>query len=271
MNHWLFRAGKALLFLVLCGAALSAPAAESDQNRLLVVGDLYCPYTCDPQRGPPGYAVELLQAIFEPRGYEIEYQVLPWSRAQLGVRNQLYSIAIGSSNETHSGLVFPAEPLGYISNHFVVRTESRWRYRGPASLDEISLGFVEGYDYGETLNRFLDQDRAASRLQPLTGEDATERILGMLQRGRIDAFIEDKGVAFYLARQLGIRDQLTEAGREGNPIVLFPGFAKNSPRTAAYMRLYDEGIRSMRQNGRLEALLQRYGLQDWCRAELPGC
>ena len=66
----------------------------------------------------PGYAVEILKAIFEPQGIAVDYQKQPWSRALVDLEAGTNDAAIGGT----AGGVFSDNPKHWSGDHCVDTT-----------------------------------------------------------------------------------------------------------------------------------------------------
>ncbi|MEH6472497.1 MAG: transporter substrate-binding domain-containing protein [Halopseudomonas sp.] len=240
----------------------TAVAAESLAT-IQVVADPYCPYNCAVEAPQIGYVVELIRLIYEPAGYQVEYQTIPWSRALQAVERGTFSAAIGASRDTGSALVLPKQPVGVIRTGFIKRKGDQWRYLDHSSLVEITLGAVANYDYGSKMNAYLKDNAENTKVLQLRGEDAVKRNLLLLQRGRIDTFLVDFNVGLYMARKLGIQQQMSMGELYGDALPIYLGFSPARSDAQHLADLYDAGIRKLRNNGQLDVLLNRYGLTDW--------
>jgi len=242
---------------------LSSGLAAADQRPLLTLAaDDWCPYNCSVAAAPPGYVLELARAIFEPLGVRVTYRRQPWARTLQAVRNAEVSAAIGATRDELPLAIFPAEPIGQFQGYLIQRREADWHYHDNASLQGKRLGVINSYDYGP-FNTFLDSLRGSPDLAVLSGDDAGRRALAMLVRGRLDGYVEDRAVALYTARQMGVADQVRVDAPVAPPLRLYLAFSAQDPAAARYAQLWTAGIRSMRADGRLAAILARYGVSDW--------
>ncbi len=240
----------------------TAIAAEP-LTTIQVVADPYCPYNCAVDAPQIGYVVELIRLIYEPTGYVVAYQTIPWSRALQAVERGTFSAAIGASRGTGSTLVLPKHSVGVIRTGFIKRKGDQWRYMDHSSLVDVTLGVVANYDYGPKMNAYLKDNSDNTKVLRLRGEDAVKRNLLLLERGRIDTFLEDFNVGLYMARKLGIQQHLSMDDFYGDALPIYLGFSPARPDAQHLADLYDAGIRKLRNNGQLDVLLSRYGLADW--------
>jgi len=248
---------------VLVAAPLFAvlPAAQADTITLRA--DDWCPYNCDPASEQPGYAVEIARKVFEAAGHTVDYQLMPWARTLVEVRNGNVDGAIGAAPDEAEGLVFPELNIGVADNSFWIKKGNAWRYAGPASLESIRLGAILDYTYSADVDAYLAANRGkAGKVTLATGDDALEKNFKMLDLGRLDAVIENTAVARYQLKELGLTEAMETAGAfEADPIYI--AFTPAKPQGAEYAKLLSEGIAKLRASGELAQIMARYGLKDW--------
>lgn len=236
-----------------------AVASEQSEKTLILAADPWCPYNCEPGADRPGYMVEIAKAVLEPAGYEIKYEAINWARALVRAREGEYAGVIGAFHGDAPDFIFPDEPLGLSGNGIFVLSESAWQFTVPASLTNIRVGTVRGYDYGV----FNIPLRDFANVQVLGGNDALERNINKLLIGRLDAVIEDISVLQYRLDQMGMSGRLKIASKS---IAYSDAYIAFSParKDAAYLaEILTTGVRRLRHIQELPKILARYGLQDW--------
>lgn len=206
--------------------------------------------------------VDIATAIFEARGFQVEYILLPWSRALISVEKGSFDAALGTSPEEFPKGIFPDEEIGIYYNYFFVRSDSNWSFRGDESFKNHVLGGVQDYSYGNLMS-YINKHRKTKWVNLITGIDVAERNLKLLLLKRIDIYIEDRNVGLYTAYVSGHHKDVKIAGFEGDGIKLFPGFSPAKPTSQSYAQMFGSGLRNLRQNGKLAIILESYGLKDW--------
>lgn len=224
--------------------------------------DEWCPYNCSPTSEFPGFMIEIMYDVFGREN--IDYKILPWVRAVAMVEVGRFDAAPGASPSDAPGLVFGEEPLGdaawavAVRNGFCIDDVSVDGLRG------LKIGVIDGYSYGPTLDPFLFGEFSAQRdlVQTTRGVDANVENLWKLIHGRIDAYIEERYVLSYLIKEhnMGSQVDTIEIDAMSPPFI---GFSPANPQSPVLARHLDEGIRSMRASGRLQEILDRYGVPDW--------
>jgi len=254
------RIGK-ILALAALGAGWLSGTASADTMTLRA--DAWCPYNCPPASGDPGYIVEIAQAVLEAAGHRVDYRLMPWTEALEAVRAGRITGAPGATVGEVGDLVHPSAPMGYSVTALAVRKGVAFTYEGVASLAKLRLGVVDGYAYDDgPVDRFLAENRQSGTLLFAKGDNAGEELMYKLAEGELDAMIEDANVLDYALAVKGL-DGLFDIIPVSDPVPLTIALSPKDPNAATYAALLDQGIQAMRQDGRLAAILNRYGLKDW--------
>lgn len=247
------------VILFLCG--LKTPAVA---ETITLAADEWAPYNIRPGVQPEGYMIDIAREIFGRHGIKVEYHTTTWKRALEGTRSGIYTAAVGATRDDAPSLLFPDESLAVYRLTYWARKDTTWRYTGEKSLEQISLGVIDGYHYGLQLNRYINLHRAKpARVQVVAGNSALEMNLRKLQARRIEATVDNEDSIRYTARQLGILHELMIVGREQRIENCYIAFSPAIPKSKIYARMLSEGVRELRRNGRLQQILAVYGLKDW--------
>lgn len=260
---------KRLPTILLLACCLSIPAlAESPAEKpaLALVADAWCPVSCADDGRHPGYAVEITREIFSAAGFEPSYRTVPWARAVADTRDDRFQILIGvAPDESREALLYPEEPVALNINVFFVRADNSWRYGGLQTLDNMVVGVANDYIFGEPFDSYNRQyARDTSRIHVLVSEDPVTQGLALLRMKRIDSYLDDEVVVRWSSGNGKLPADLRAAG-EISRFPLYIAFPRKNPQAAHWAQIYDKGIRRLRANGRLKAILERYGVEDWKR------
>jgi polar amino acid transport system substrate-binding protein len=250
---------KKLAMAVLTLAMVITPfMARGDE--ITIAADQWCPYNCDPASDLPGYFVEIADVIFKNQGHSVKYVVLDWETAIKEARNGKYTGIIGAMKEDAPDFIYPEYELGVSENHFFVNKGDPWRYAGIESLKGKRVGVIEGYAYGETLDKFFKDN---PNVQFTPGEDALDKNFEKLLSKQIDVLVEDQNVFMLKAMTLHILSQIIDGGDTGKDDKLYIAFSPAHAQSKAYARILSDGIQEMRKNGKFSVILDKYGLKDW--------
>lgn len=243
---------------------VSLPADRLVDDRILTFcSDPWMPYAGEAGSPKEGYVVDLLRAIFTPQGFEVRYQTYPWSRCIEETRQgQVLGILCAERQEAPD-FTFPQEPVGVNQPAFFTRPGSDWTFTGIPSLEMIRLGAVQDYFYADDLEEYIRLHRESDRLILTKGTDALEHLFALLADGSIEALVENALVVRYHQALATAPIPLREAGSIAGGGFLFVAFSPRDPRARDMARRFDEGIRALRSNGRLDQILQEAGVSDW--------
>lgn len=254
---------KALARLGLFIFAVSLPGA-AHADTISIIADVWCPYNCEPDAKELGYGIEIAKAIFEPAGHTVTYQLSNYTRSIERTRKGDYVAVIGMTPGDAPDFVFPKEILGETDDGLITRAEDGFVYKGPESLDGRVLATIQSYTYGEVLQAYVDRhQKDKSRIDTVGGDDALAINFKKLMAKRVDVVTDDSNVARHQLKLMGLLDKVSIQSVPGKRAPIYLGFSPANPKAKAYAELFDKGFVALRVEGKLKAILDRYGLKDW--------
>jgi polar amino acid transport system substrate-binding protein len=261
-----------LLFaLIFCHGAKGVSEQGADGNGspgkgvITVRSDIWFPYSGKPGDEREGFGLEMMRIIFGEAGYEVDYQLVPWKRALEDARTGVIDSVIGATRSEAEGLKIPVESLGKARTFLFTLKNHPWKYKGAQSLEMVRLTGILGYDYGSEVSGYLEKHRFdPERVDLMGGLNAFEKNLWKLERGVVDVIPEDPDV-FHSQIQLLGRDpkNFRVAGELQDEFEVFLAFSECAGSGENLVKIWDEGVQRIRENGTLEKILGRYGLSDW--------
>jgi polar amino acid transport system substrate-binding protein len=224
----------------------------------------YCPFTCDPSKeaGKEGFMTDVLREAFEPAGYTLEIEMLPYVRAVNSVRAGLYDGIVVVGKDYAPDLVYPDEPTVKQRVVFLVRAGTSWRYRGVESLAEAKVGIVRGFHYVDPdLITYLAEAQAdEAKVHVIHGDSTTRRGLRMLFANRITTLLEGEYSATYELEKMRLNGNVMVAGYTENAFEDYTGFSPRNSNAAKYAEILSDTLAKMKESGRLDDILRRYGI-----------
>lgn len=231
-------------------------------NTIVLTGDDWCPYNCAAGDADPGYAVEIVKKIFEPKGHTVQYAVRPWVRALKETVSGEATAIVGVTDEPETAsLVMPNATIGSITMTFYTLPEQTWTYQGPESLAAVKLAVVRDYAYGKDLDAYIAAN--ADKVVTTHGDTPLLANLRKLKMGDAGAVVDDVSVVRYFSRKSNL--DVRAAGALNAAVLARVGFSKADPMSPQYAAAFDEGVAALRASGELAKILERYGLTDWQR------
>jgi polar amino acid transport system substrate-binding protein len=246
------------IYLFLLAISLSVFPAHGDV--ISIRADYWYPMNGDPQSDRPGYMVELAQAIFEPHGIKVDYQLMPWSRAIQETRIGKVDCVIGAYRVSVPDFLFADEHWGNDETFFYKLKSDPWFYHGDLQeLQNRKIGVISDYSYGETLDGVF----AALPVQGAKGDKALETNIKKILSKRIDTMIESHYVMLSKLAQLNLADDIVSAGNtlQGEPMYL--ACHPNAARTKRYVDLVNREMPKMKKSGELKRILKKYNIEIW--------
>jgi len=254
-----------LFFIMLVVFTAFQTSSETGADVITLVADEWCPYNCVPYTDTPGFIIEIAEFAFERLGHTIHYTIIPWTRAIRGTREGLYDGIVGTGREETPDFVFPEHELGLAAHIFYVKQGAAWKFTGLESLEQISLGVIQDYSYGNLYETYIKPNIAdENRIQMVSGNTGLKRNIKKLLAGRIDALVEDRAVFRYFLYQTKTPDQFVEAGAAYEEKV-YIAFPPDHPHAQRYAEILSDAVVELRTSGKLDAILGKYGLRDWVK------
>lgn len=251
------------LICLFCAVFFAAPIRAQTQT-LTLVADEWCPVNCAPGSDRPGYMVEIVRSILEPEGVEVRYETLNWARALIYTRSGRFDAVLGALRGDAPDFVFPEQPQGETRVGLFVRRSSNWQYVDAASLQDMRVGLIRDYAYGDELEALI-ADRALPSYAG--GDHPLELNMLQLQAERIDMVVEDVNIFRHTASELGLSGAFRLAKTYSSEEI-FVAFSPGKAGSEELARTLSAGMTQLRTSGKLQAILKRYGLEDW--ATEPG-
>lgn len=246
--------------------------ASGKVPQIIIVGDNWCPINCRADDPDKGYMIDVASQALAMAGYELVYQEMPWARAIALARSGDIHGVVGAFKGDAPDFIFPENAILNISpNHLFTLKNNDWQYTGIDSLTNARLGAIVGYDYGDKLNGFIAnaQQQTSTKIRLLSGDNAVKRNIQLLLKNRTEVLVESGPVLWYHANQMGVANQLREAGVISAPEPCFIAFSPNRPESKQLAQALDAGRAILEQNNALLPIATRYGLSPLLMQQAP--
>lgn len=245
--------------------ALSLASGAALADTVTLRADVWCPFNCEPADAQPGYMIEIAKLALEGAGHKVEYATLNWARAIAETRQGAFVGIVGAAKTDAPDFVFPDTAVGSSNNCFFTKPDSKWEYKGIATIPEGAVGVIKDYSYSDEFDEYVKANaKDPKKIDVVSGDNPLELNLKKLQAGRIAAFLEDVSVVKSFLFKKKEEKLLKQAGCINDADTgLYVAFAPKHPKAKEFAKLVSDKVDSMRKDGSLKALLQKYGLEDW--------
>ena len=224
-----------------------------DDRRVTLVADPYPPYQYEEGGTIRGIDYEVIASAFQAAGYDVQVRLLPWEEClrelDAGGADGIFQITRTPEREERyvfSDLLRTAETGFFARSDQVIQLSETVDLR--EQLESSTLGVLAGYSYDPV----IDSLDPAMKVEVGRQED----LLRGLTEKRFDLAVLDSGVAAFLADKLGISGIKRVEGfavtRE-----LYVAFR---PKCRDLVQPFNVELRKLREQGKFERILARYGL-----------
>ena len=254
---------KLKLALVVLFAVTSVQAVEKQRRSLVIAGDYWCPYNCNPESENQGFLVELARRALYIYGIDVDYRMMSWSRALEEVGSGKIDGIIGLSNPKGKKLVSTELPLDYSSSAAFTRADTDWVYDGISSLRGRKIGIIMDYLVDESINQYIGSNYTTNPGMFVV-EDGTSAVIesiANLMDNEIDVYIEDERVVKYYTQETGLAKSIRNAGKiTKEKLPIYIAFSQDIPNIKKYIGYLEEGIASLKATGEYDDLRTKYNM-----------
>jgi len=246
---------SAFVLMAVCSTLVSADC----ENRTLTLGwEPWRPYQYMDNDKLTGLDVDLVRAIVEQAGCQIDFKKMPWKRHLVQVEKGKVDLAAGASKTPER------EAYAYFTDPY--RTESAVMYvrKGEAekyqldSLEDLvgsdfKLGVTRGYYYGEAYAEWIKKPEFKQQIDEVSKDSTNYK---KLFKERIDGFLADPVSATASLRKEGLLDQvemLFTVYSDDIFIMVSQASASNDDVT-----MLNESLATLKQNGTYQKILDNY-------------
>ncbi|MCL1067857.1 transporter substrate-binding domain-containing protein [Shewanella olleyana] len=243
---------KYCITLLLCFGAFSASVSAKP---LLIASDIWCPYVCE---GQTGYVTELTQRAFAEMDQPVHFIAVPFNRALKEVQQGNIDgiLAVTPEHVAQYNLFTDEIIIGYASKDFFTTKSFPWKFTQLEDLDNVQVGIIRSYDYGERLNNKIAH---SNRFYFASGNQPLSMNIQRLIKGRFQVLLGNKVVIENTAEKLELADQIRYVGSFGEPLPLYVGFNANNTQVA---KMFASGLEKLKQTGEFQQILDKYNIEE---------
>jgi|GEM_PF-1308424 len=237
---------------------IEASSDEPTRETIRIVSNEFPPYVYE--EGPDeGFYSELIKEAFDRQGIEVNIEFYPWNRGVELVRaGQAFAtfpwIATAERSRVDqfsNNYYYTRDVIVYLKDDLVVADD----FENVIELKKYSLGTVSGYYYINQLESLGFE---------LDSSDTETEILTKLYNGRHDAIIISEISFERLVKSLypDERDKFEIMKSPFRETYFALRVSKSYKDSDRYVRLFNEELLGMINDGSYQALLEKYGLPD---------
>ncbi|ABC28849.1 ABC-type amino acid transport/signal transduction systems, periplasmic component/domain [Hahella chejuensis KCTC 2396] len=223
-----------------------------DKKITLLTGD-YPPYEIESSKdGLVGYDVEVVNAVFQRAGYEVDIRFFPWKRAINQIESGHVSGGFSIANTPERRKICElSDPISSITPVLAVRADLK--EPRPKTLTETlsyrGIG-IRGYTF---------QQELASIGAPHTILNTDEQALLFLTKSRADVFYTVKESSQFLVKSMGLENQIQFVRLQDKEVDYFyVCFSKAWPNYEIYVDVFNKGLKVLKDEGLYDQIHRKY-------------
>jgi polar amino acid transport system substrate-binding protein len=250
---------------LLCGANLLGVAHAAT---LSIRADEWSPVNNDPRAANRGIMIEIAEAILADNGDTVDYKIMQWDDALAAVKAGKNDCVVGAlKSDIPVGFVTPAEPWVVSRQTVYARSDKDFRVNSVQDLPAFRLGVSGDYSYGDVLDKYRDDNLGdPARIYVARSNRPVRDLLMRLNTLQIQLALETSVVMDYNIVSANLKGRIKAVGTPTQAAEeLYIACSAAKPTTAAYMKLFNEGLPRLRANGKFVEILGRYGVTSWLK------
>ncbi|WP_432737758.1 substrate-binding periplasmic protein [Maridesulfovibrio sp. FT414] len=245
---------KKLLITLSCVLAILISSVAYAET-ITAAADPWVPFI-NPDSPTQGLSMEIVTAAFKTQGYDVKLEIVPWVRAENGVKEGSYDI-LPNTWMTDKRKAYLKYSAPYATNQikFIKRKGDSFEYNGLSSLAGKTVGIVSGYGYSSD---FMNDSG-------FVREPTTELITNIkkLIAERIDLAISDEIVAKATISQSNSafldKIEFTKNAMSQNDLHVTCGLA--NPRHSEIIDAFNKGLEAIKADGTYQQIMAKYGIK----------
>lgn len=254
------------ILLLSCGCLFPADVHAEDKVLRIAFDKALPPFSSVDSNGEMiGFNIELIRAIAQHNGWELEYVPLDWEDALISLRTGEVDVLLGMKYTNRYDQIFDfSESFFTMSEVLLVPSYDQEIF----TLNQLSEKVV-AVQRAHTSMDLLESVRRVKMVVSFSQQEALENLL----RGRADAFIGNRWTAEYLLRKENRWDDFTMRSGLINPTDY--AFAVREGH-AELLDSLNEGLNQLYRDGTYTRLYSKYfepyspHLTDWWRKVVAG-
>ncbi len=216
------------------------------------------PYCTIDNNEQPGLLIEYVQTIYNRVGIEVEFEVLPWSRAIYYTEKGIVDALLAPSKNEAPNLVYPENIIGTQRFCFFNLANDPWVYTRPESVIGKSIIHVQGV-LPEELKKF-ENDNIFIRKS--YDKDFIKESIAFLFAEKIDSILLTDYTMINFLNDNGLMNLVKFAGcvTEENLYLAFSPLPSKKEYVDNLIEVFDREIKILIEEKYFEKLLEKYNM-----------
>ena len=235
-------------------------------KELPVVCQEFPPYNyLDDKGSVTGSSAEIVTEVLRRMGFEAKISLLPLNRAyrEAADGHAALLMTFAKNPEREKDLFF-TDVLATIEVVFFKRKADHLTWNELSDVRDYRIGYVQGYDYGSTMMSAIQQ-HTFNKLEAIAASTTADyQQLLMLMHERLDLAVCPRTQCTRIIRMNSPKlDGLDYINKLIGPAREFHGgFSKKWPNGEALRDHFNENLKKLKAEGKIDSILKKYDLSD---------
>nr|WP_298147786.1 transporter substrate-binding domain-containing protein [uncultured Pseudomonas sp.] len=221
---------------------------------LRIVSEAWPPYIYEENGELHGLDYEATRIVLQRLGVQAEWQLLPWKRCSLAVKQGKADAILGTyrTRESESLMIFPSEPLSRIDLVLFYAKARPHPFQAIDDLRGLRIGVSDRYRYS---------DRAFAESQLFIREQAPNHAanFGKLMRERVNLVVNDRYTGGFVLERMGLSAAVTYYPQVLGRDSLYLGLRRNAD-LESLAEAFARELRRLKLEPTYSLLRSRYGV-----------
>ena len=229
-------------------------------KELIFHAEYFPPFICSQKSDLPGFAVEVLKALYPEKEFRISIRYCGWQNAAKQLKQNKISAYIGMSKADYPEFPVPRYPIFQIQSAVYAKSDLDLKYTGPVSLAKLKTGFQIDYSHSDEFDTYQKQHAKDGSLLYYRKNRAAE-ILKDLSSGKIQAFVHyTAAVQWALLNQPKFKKILKRIALLDNSTDFYVVFSRRKD-SYELIRIFNRKFPEFIKTEKYRALLRKYALE----------
>ena len=223
----------------------------------------YCPpFICSQNSDSPGFAVEVLKAVYPEKDFRISIRFWGWQSAARELKRNKISAYIGMSKADYPEFPVPRYPIYHLQSAVYAKSALKLKYTGPESLAKIKTGFQVDYSHSDEFDAYQKRHAKDGSLLYYRKNRAAENMIKGIASGKIRAFVHyTAAVQWALLNKPEFRKKLKRIALLDNRTDFYVVFARKKD-SKELIGIFNRRFPEFIKTEKYREFLRKYGLDE---------
>lgn len=234
------------------------PSIASSTKAIHISTVDWCPFICPSSAENPGLLVEYTKAIFDRAGYNLNFEVFPWSRALINMRSGKSDALLAPAKSEAPDLIYPDTEIGVQRFCFFSLNGDPWLYERPESITNRKILYPRDVFPPE-----LDEYKSSAILSKLTySSNYLKQAIAMLKLGRIESVLMNYYPMIEYLNNHNLSDMIKLSGCVSSQklYLAFSPVPEKKKNNEKLLTVFEERIAELKKEQFFQKLLVKYKL-----------